>query len=326
MSDTSVPVRTGQTVSVVPPTGVKPGSRVEEPRKLDDVMLAMDVVDTLRHRTRIVDMELNESAREQQLVARLKEIYGAQGIEVPDRILKDGVKALAEQRFVYRPPRDTFSVGLAKAYVNRRRWLPQTVTAVGLLTAIALGFQLLVFGPMNAEWQNMPNTISAELAEGQALATDPVIDAQLASLAAEGQRAVANGDRDGARTQLKTLQGMNDQLAQEYDIRIVSRPDEDTGFWRQANDQPNAMNYYLVVEAVAPGGRVLKVPIRSVEEQTTESVSLWAQRVDKTTFDRVAAEKQSSGMVVNDILGRKTRGVLEPQFDTPVPGGAITEW
>jgi len=299
---------------------------VEEPRKLDDVMMAMDVVDTLRHRTRIVDMELNESAREEQLVARLKEIYGAQGIEVPDRIFKDGVKALAEQRFVYKPPRDTFSVKLAKAYVNRKRWLPQTVTAVGLLAAIAVGFQLLVFGPMNAEWQNMPTTISAELAEGQALATDPVIDAQLASLAAEGQRAVANGDRDGARTQLKTMQGMNDQLAQEYDIRIVSRPDEDTGFWRQANDQPNAMNYYLVVEAVAPGGRVLKVPIRSVEEQTTESVSMWAQRVDKATFDRVAAEKQSNGMVVNDILGRKARGELEPAFDTPVPGGAITEW
>lgn len=299
---------------------------VEEPRKLDDVMMAMDVVDTLRHRTRIVDMELNESAREEQLVARLKEIYGAQGIEVPDRILKDGVRALAEQRFVYKPPRDTFSVKLAKAYVNRKRWLPQTVTAVGLLAAIAVGFQLLVFGPMNAEWQNMPTTISAELAEGQALATDPVIDAQLASLAAEGQRAVANGDRDGARTQLKTMQGMNDQLAQEYDIRIVSRPDEDTGFWRQANDQPNAMNYYLVVEAVAPGGRVLKVPIRSVEEQTTESVSMWAQRVDKATFDRVAAEKQSNGMVVNDILGRKARGELEPAFDTPVPGGAITEW
>ena len=299
---------------------------VEEPRKLDDVMMAMDVVDTLRHRTRIVDMELNESAREEQLVARLKEIYGAQGIEVPDRILKDGVRALAEQRFVYKPPRDTFSVKLAKAYVNRKRWLPQTVTAVGLLAAIAVGFQLLVFGPMNAEWQNMPTTISAELAEGQALATDPVIDAQLASLAAEGQRAVANGDRDGARTQLKTMQGFNVQLAQEYDIRIVSRPDEDTGFWRQANDQPNAMNYYLVVEAVAPGGRVLKVPIRSVEEQTTESVSMWAQRVDKATFDRVAAEKQSNGMVVNDILGRKARGELEPAFDTPVPGGAITEW
>ena len=316
MSDTSVPARAATTAPAVP----------DEPRKLDDVMLAMDVVDTLRHRTRIVDMELNETAREEQLVARLKEIYGAQGIEVPDRILKDGVKALAEQRFVYKPPPDTFSVKLAKAYVSRKKWLPQTLTGVGLLAAIAVGFQLLVFGPMNAEWQTMPNTISAELAEGQALATDPVVDAQLASLAAEGQRAVANGDRDAARTQLKTMQAMNDQLAQAYDIRIVSRPDEDTGFWRQSERQPNVMNYYLVVEAVAPGGRVLKVPIENVETQKTDTVSMWAQRVEKPTFDRVAAEKAASGMVVNDILGRKVRGELEPQFDEPVPGGAITEW
>ena len=64
MSDTSVPARAATTAPAVP----------DEPRKLDDVMLAMDVVDTLRHRTRIVDMELNETAREEQLVARLKEI------------------------------------------------------------------------------------------------------------------------------------------------------------------------------------------------------------------------------------------------------------
>jgi hypothetical protein len=299
----------------------------DEARKLDDVMLAMDVVDTLRHRTRIVDMELNESAREEQLVARLKEIYGAQGIEVPDRILKDGVKALAEQRFVYKPPADTFSVKLAKAYVNRKRWLPQSITAVGLLAAIAVGFQLLVFGPMNAEWQNMPNTISAELAEGQALAIDPAVDAQLASLAAEGQRAVANGNRDAARTQLKTMQAMNDQLAQAYDIRVVARPNEDTGFYRQSEDQPNALNHYVVVEAIAPGGRVLSVPISDAQTQETKNVTKWAQRVAKETADRLRAEKAAgAGIIVNDIFGRKVRGELEPQFNEPVPGGAITEW
>jgi len=110
---------------------------------------------------------------------------------------------------------------------------------------------------------------------------------QLAGIAAEGQRAVANGDRSEAETQLTTLQTMNDQLAQEYDIRIVSRPDEDSGFWRQSESQPNAMNDYLVVEAVAPGGRVLSVPISSVETQKPERVNIWAQRVAKPTFDRV---------------------------------------
>jgi len=320
MSETSVPVRAGTTAPVATPMVT------DEPRKLDDVMLAMDVVDTLRHRTRIVDMELNEDAREEQLIARLKEIYGAQGIEVPDRILKDGVKALAEQRFVYKPPADTFSVKLAKAYVSRKKWLPQTLTGLGALVAIAVGFQFLVLGPMNAEWQRMPAEISQALAEGQKLAADPAVDMQLAGIAAEGQRAVANGDRSEAKTQLATLQTMNDQLAQEYDIRIVSRPDEDSGFWRQSESQPNAMNYYLVVEAVAPGGRVLSVPISSVETQKSERVNIWAQRVAKPTFDRVGAEKASNGMVVNDILGRKAAGELTPRFDEPVPGGAITKW
>ncbi len=109
-------------------------------------------------------------------------------------------------------------------------------------------------------------------------------------------------------------------------MRIVSRPDEDTGFWRQSEDRPNAMNYYLVVEAVAPGGRVLSVPITSIETQETERVSKWAHRVAKETFDKVAAEKAASGVVTNDILGRKARGELEPRFDMATPGGAITEW
>jgi len=316
MSETAVPAKAPAAAPVV----------ADEPRKLDDVMLAMDVVDTLRHRTRIVDMELNEDAREEQLVARLKEIYGAQGIEVPERILKDGVKALAEQRFVYKPPPDTFSVRLAKMYVSRKKWLPQTLGVIGVLAAIAVGFQLLVFGPMESEWKGMPAEISRTLAEGQALAIDPLVDAQLGGIAAEAQREVANGDRGGAKTQLTLLKDMTETLALQYDIRIVSRQGEDTGFFRQSNDNPGALNYYLVVEAVAPGGRVLSVPVESIEAEKTERVSIWAQRVSEPTFNRVQAEKRSTGLVTNDILGSKLRGELTPRFDEPVPGGAITKW
>ena len=38
--------------------------------KLDDIMLAMDVVDTLRHQDSFVARELDEDAREQELIAR----------------------------------------------------------------------------------------------------------------------------------------------------------------------------------------------------------------------------------------------------------------
>ena len=49
------------------PMGVAP-----QAQKLDDLMLAMDVVDTLRHEERLVSRELNEAARESELVERLR--------------------------------------------------------------------------------------------------------------------------------------------------------------------------------------------------------------------------------------------------------------
>jgi hypothetical protein len=316
MSDTAVPARSSANTPVA----------VGEPRKLDDVLLAMDVVDTLRHRVSVVDAELNAEKREQRLIDRLREIYGAQGIDVPEKILKDGVKALEEQRFVYRPPENSFSVKLAKLYVSRRKWLPAAMTFTGAVAALVVGWQVFWAIPQANEWRRMPAEITRLLAEGQALAVDPAIDAQLAGVAAEGQRAIANNNQGVARTQVETLRAMNDKLAQEYDVRIVSRPGEDTGFWRQSNDQPNAFNYYLVVEAVAPGGRVLAVPVTSIETQKTERVNIWAQRVAKETFDRVAEEKSASGVITNDILGRKARGELDPRFDMATPGGAITQW
>ncbi len=88
---------------------------------LDEVMLAMDVVDTLRHREGLVERELNEGLRDEQLVARLRELYKSQGIEVPDRIIEEGVKGLKESRFVYTPPRPGLARTLALIWVRRAR-------------------------------------------------------------------------------------------------------------------------------------------------------------------------------------------------------------
>ena len=75
---------------------------------LDDVMLAMDVVDTLRHNQDLVARELAGEARETQLIDKLRALYHQQGIEVSDAILKEGVAALNESRFVYSPPKPGF--------------------------------------------------------------------------------------------------------------------------------------------------------------------------------------------------------------------------
>ena len=100
---------------------------------LDEVMLAMDVVDTLRRRERLVARELGDDDRRSGLRDRLRDIYASQGIDVPDHIIDEGVKALAEDRFVFAPPEAGFGVRLARIYVGRARWGKyETVLGKGL--------------------------------------------------------------------------------------------------------------------------------------------------------------------------------------------------
>ena len=67
-------------------------------------MLAMDVVDTLRHKELVLARELTAEDRDAKLLEQLREIYTSQGIVVTDEVLAQGVTALREERFVYPQP------------------------------------------------------------------------------------------------------------------------------------------------------------------------------------------------------------------------------
>ncbi len=109
---------------------------------LDRVMLAMDVVDTLRHQRALVEAELDDDRRQRKFVTRVQAIYESQGIEVPAAIIEEGVQALREDRFVYEPPVRNFALRLAEIYVERGKWAKRAsiVLLAGLMiwTAIAL--------------------------------------------------------------------------------------------------------------------------------------------------------------------------------------------
>ena len=47
--------------------------------ELNEVMLAMDVVDTLRHQQSLVDRELGTDDHDQALIAKVRKIYVDQG-------------------------------------------------------------------------------------------------------------------------------------------------------------------------------------------------------------------------------------------------------
>ena len=78
----------------------------------------------LRYRGVLVARELAGDDRDAALIERLREIYAGQGIEVSDEILKEGVKALSEERFVYRPKGAGSRLEISMTWPRPPRCLP----------------------------------------------------------------------------------------------------------------------------------------------------------------------------------------------------------
>ena len=414
--------------------------------EIDQVMLAMDVVDTLRHQQDLVDRELAADDRDQALIDKVKRMYASQGIEVTDDTIAEGVAALREDRFAYRPPPPRGSVWLARLYVNRGYWAKLGATLVALCLAGFLIYQFAYVGPerrsriraaqdintligqqqdqvsvarqrlasltqalasarskappqaelagkrlsaeveqdlagaetslqafgklplsptltadsltqqgdavkrrleqrtslvreMNAhldkagaamtglsELAVLPAKLASQRNTLLADSRDEAARAQTEKLYADATAALNRGDVQGALHGSAALQQLQDQVEQEYVLRIVSRPGTQSGVWRTPPNRPGTRNYYVIVEAVTPPGERLTMPITSEEDGTTKNVQEWGLRVDAATFDAVRRDKTDDGIIQNNRFGVKQRGYLKPQYLMPTTGGAITRW
>jgi hypothetical protein len=299
---------------------------VKEKAPLDELMLAMDVVDTLRHKELVLARELSAEDRDAKLLEQLREIYASQGIVVTDEILRQGVDALREERFVYPQPEPSFARTLAHAYVTRGRWGKLAGAGVAALAAAAVAMQLVVWGPQQRQATEVPARLTAVYQAIDTISDDPAALEAARAQRSVGEAAVAQGDYDAARAAIAELETLNFRLNLQYDLRVVSRPGETSGFWREPDVNRAARNYYLVVEALAPNGQALSLPITSEEDQRTRTVRAWGLRVDQETFERAVADKQDDGIIQNNLVGRKRRGFLEREYTVPTTGAAVTEW
>ena len=305
-----------------------------EKAPLDEVMLAMDVVDTLRHRQDLVERELAGDAREKQLIEKLRDIYHQQGIEVTDAVLAEGVKALDESRFTYTPPKPSFGVSLAKLYVGRKKWGPAAL-AIGLILVIGLGGYFLAYKPyQQAQIEGARIELSEKLPAQMDALYQSIFDetkvqqavGEAEEMRTRGKVAAAEGDRPGAEQAIASLTGLRDQIRQEYQLRIVNRQDQKTGFWTFPEINTQATNYYVVVEAIGDDGKPLTLPVTNEENGQTENVAIWGVRVPESTYRLVENDKKDDGILQRNVLGLKEYGFLEPDYVMPVLGGAVTRW
>lgn len=297
------------------------GAPTERP-PLDDVMLAMDVVDTLRRRERLVARELDELGRAEDLKQRLKRIYAQQGLEVPDHVIEQGVAALREDRFTYKPPAGGLGRRLALLYVRRGTWGKWFGGGLAALGAAAAINWFAFVAPERA----LPDDIEQAYQAATAVVVSDPARSQLDGLHDRAQAALADHDTAAARNALDAIEAMGRQLRQEYTLQIVNQPGQPSGIWRVPDVNTAARNYYVIVEAIAPNGERVAVEVENEETGQTESVETWGLRVDEATFEAVKRDKQDDGIIERDRFGSKPRGYLEPRYEFSTTGGAITRW
>jgi len=301
---------------------------------LDDLMMAMDVVDTLRHQQSVVEKEIAAGDRDAHMLARLKQIYASQGIEVPEHILKEGVEGLKQDRFVYKPPHRGFSRYLAQIYITRMTWSKWVGGALAALIVAFGAWQVLVVGPQQraqaALQVELSETIPQDLSEltGRinGLTTDGAVLDEAQRLASAGEIAAEDQQVEAARTAVSDLRDIAARLNAVFEVRIVSRPDTTTGVERIPDVNPDTANYYLVVEAIDPNGVAIARTITSEEDGQAREVTVWGQRVSQALYERVRDDKMDDGIVQTTLLGEKRRGTLDIDWNEGVLTGAITQW
>ena len=221
---------------------------VKDNADLDDLMLAMDVVDTLRHQQSLVDHALSADQRDAALTARIREIYQAQGIEVSDDVIANGVKALREERFAYRAPPGGIKTWLAKRYVKRARAykpLLALLAALGVWWGAHFAFSTL---PEQREMTAAMVQYNSQVAElqGETISLNNRLDRVIAQVS-EGTSQYARGFRETAeaikretRLAVEAAQEIKSKLATQ---QLLSYQDADDFGEERAHAEANLDNY-----------------------------------------------------------------------------------
>jgi len=300
---------------------------------LDDLMMAMDVVDTLRHEQGQVARELKSDERDAAMIERLRDVYAAQGIEVPDHILKAGVEDLKRDRFVYAAPSVGFQRTLAMVYISRGTWSKWLAAAGAVLVVCIAAWYFLVTLPaqrseaeLQARLQALPATYAELVDRIDTLTESADTEAEARRFADDGRLALADGNNTAAFKAETDLRKLSTQLQQVFEVHIISREGIPTGVSRIPDANPDTENYYIVVEAIDPDGNIVKREVVSEENGETELVDKWGQRVSETIYNAVRRDKMEDGIVQKGVLGQKRRGILDIRWRSGVQDGVITKW
>ncbi|MFK7913144.1 MAG: DUF6384 family protein [Pseudomonadales bacterium] len=297
-------------------------------QSLQDVMLAMDAVDTLRHADKLVDQALDSDGRAAALVARLREIYRAQGVPVSDAVLAEGVAQAEQARYRHRPTGASWQRLLARWYIHRDRWLRFVLIVpvlVGLLYLLNGALANMTGGLTVHSTRTSADLRSAyvdamTMADGGAMGHGNRIDA----LYHGGTVALEQGDKAGARRAVADLEAFSQALAVSYTLRVVDEPGKRSTV-SVREPESGALRYYVLVEPLDQRGRALAVAITFPDGSQRET-KRYGIEVPEQTFAAVREDQQDNGRIDAGVVGYKASYEMVPDYAMPVLQGTIAPW
>jgi hypothetical protein len=306
-----------------------------EDLSLNEMLRVMDVAREMRRNRDVAEEMFRRDEVRDELRSKLMRSAQLAG----DRVTKAEIDAAIDQYLAtlntYQDPKPGFKSALAHAWVWRKR-----IVAGVAAVAITLGGAYYLFFSSAAPLSPSVRADRAVAAEQEsasvlverisAIANDPAVVEQAKSLQAEINASRAD-DITTAIAAREKLARMVDQLSTNYEVHIVSDPNQSSALERGMGDRQSV--YYVIVEARDAAGKVIVTPIRNAETGRVENVTKWAEEVPAPVYQRLKQDKLKDGLLSETLFSVKARGDLQPKITienssgSPVtPGNRITQW
>lgn len=318
------------------PTDLGGEVQLESDLELNEMLKILDAASRLRKERTKATLALETDETKRLLRERLLEAARVSGERVDDAEVEAAIERYYGALHAFEPAEPGLERFLAGLYIRRRR-----ITAIAGGIALWLGLMWWLFlsssGPFSksgrlerALGESMAN-IEASHAELTALAVDPSVDLQLNTDLSRARELSESGDVEELERLEKDMESLGQRLRLEYRVLVVSQPGKSSGVIRDFDQALSG--HYLIVEAEGPGGKAVRLPVRSAETDRTRVVSTWGEWVPQAVYERVANDKRADGIVDDRLVAEKSRGRLELQVRLLDDAGApiqlrrqITEW
>ena len=165
------------------------------------------------------------------------------------------------------------------------------------------------------------------LAQFEAMALRATDKAQVSALSRTIASHLAGLDLKAAQITLEDFTNVLAIASTPLELNIVNRAGVKSGVERR-HSSTGGKSWFLIVEATDPTGKVVAVPVKSVETGEIRNAQMFGVRVSHNEYERVKTDKMADGHVDERHMGRKPANSLTLKFNkraTSKPD-LILEW